>query len=133
VFHRSSQNRVYTHVVIGRRCKDNAMTVAKGASWAAADGRNWDYSNDKVLGRKTWYAFESEQSREADRARVAEGRDNYIERKRAERIVKVSETDFTKWSVLGWASRPDLAEKNASSHRAKSYWAEVQILEAKII
>jgi hypothetical protein len=111
VFHRSSQNRVYTHVVIGRRCKDNAMTVAKGASWAAADGRNWDYSNDKV----------------------AEGRDNYIERKRAERIVKVSETDFTKWSVLGWASRPDLAEKNASSHRAKSYWAEVQILEAKII
>ena len=132
VFHRGSDRRVYSHMVAGRRCRDHALAMAKSDSNMNQDGRNWDYANSKVTGQRSWYDFESEESRQRDRDRVAEGRQNYIDRKRAERILKVSETDFTKWNDLGWASRLDLAQKNAASHRSKPYWDEVVILEAKI-
>jgi hypothetical protein len=132
VFHRTSQSRVYSHVVLGLRSKETALRFANSQSAKDQDARNWDYANSKVTGQRDWYNWESEENRQRDRSRVAEGRDNYINRKCAERIVAINAVDFAKWHDLGWASRLDLAQKNASSHAAKDHWAEVIIVEAVI-
>jgi len=48
----------------------------------------------------------------------------------AERLANVEDTNFDLWLDLGWASRTDLALKNAASHASKPYWAETIIVEA---
>ena len=132
VFKRTSESRVYTHMVAGQLCPKHAMAVATHASNEEQDVRNWRYMNEKVTGVRSWYDFESEESRQRDRDQVAMGQLAYLAEKLAERIARVEAQDFTKWFDLGWASRFDLACKNADSHRGRASWKRIEILEAVI-
>jgi len=144
-FKRTSQSRVYSHVVLGRRCRDEAMRRANAPDARVQDGRNWDYYARNAAGKATYSAYVLSGSPEfvaKMKARDIESgkeflakhpdRAAYIAQQHAERLANVEDTNFDLWHDLGWASRTDLAQKNASSHASKPYWAEAIIVEAVI-
>jgi len=143
-FKRTSQNRVYSHVALGRRSKEEALRRANSKTQQVQDGENWDYHNTCATGRATYSAYVLSGSPEFVaklKARdIAEGtawiaknpdRAAYITQQHAERLANVEGTNFDLWHDLGWASRLDLAQKNAATHKNRSaYWAECIIVEA---
>ena len=142
-FKRTSQNRVYSHIALGRRCKVEALRRANSKEAQVSDGRNWDYYNNCATGKATYSAYVLSGSPEfvaKIKARDIESgkeflakhpdRAAYIAQQHAERVANVEDTNFDLWLDLGWASRTDLALKNAASHASKPYWAETIIVEA---
>lgn len=115
-FKRGSANRTYTHVVIARRCKTHAVAQATSKYAQEQDARNYAYYLGEGHAAVANYS-------------TAEA---YVAAKMADRLAKIEAADFNLFSDGGWAGRLDLAQKNASSLRARPYYAEVLILPAVI-
>jgi len=145
IFKRTSQNRVYSHVVLGRRSEENAFLSANSKFNRDHDGNSWDWRVKTSEGQGVYAKYASEAEDHWGRKRHEENleearqflaanpdRKAYQDRKQADRVADVEKTDFTKWFDLGWASRIDLAQKNASTYAGKPSYAEVIIVEAVI-
>ena len=138
---RTSASRTYSHAVIGRRSYDRALASAK-----AYRNPNYEYyrsiadGTSRHLVAYSWETAEEHAARYA-KARAeaveeldgAESAEAYIAAERAKRVASVEAKKaagkFGEWSVLGWAGRPDLADKLAASSR--NDWVDVTVLEAQ--
>lgn len=138
-FRRTSQSRVYSHMVTGR--SNERAHFADADAIRDQDRRNFDYYVEVAAGTHPHVQPEKWRPQEQCDADIAkhrakiEGldRDSYAAKKREERLAahaaNVAAGMFTKWRDLGWASRLDLARKAAST--AARHYVDVRILEAK--
>ena len=140
---RTSASRTYSHAVIARRRYASALASAE-----AYRSPNYEYyrrladGTSRRLVAYSWETAEQHAARYAkERAKAveeldgAESAEAYIAAERAKAVAAV-EADkaagkFDEWSVLGWAGRPDLADKLAATSRGRSYWVDVTIVEAQ--
>jgi hypothetical protein len=146
IFKRTSQSRTYSHMVIGQRSEERAFLLAHSKRAQVRDGENWDYRQSEANGGGVYGEYANHpagswqhNSYERNLAMAKEfiaanpDRQAYIDGQHAERVAAVEATNFNQWFDLGWASREDLAQKNASSHRNNAHWAKVLVVEAKIV
>lgn len=140
---RNSTSRTYSHAVIARRSYDSALASAE-----AYRCPNYEYYRSIADGTSRHLAPRSWQTADQHAARLkaavataladlngAESAEAYVAAKRAEAVARVEADEaageFDEWSVLGWAGRPDLADKLAASSRNRGCWADVTVLEAQ--
>lgn len=152
IMKRTSANRVYSHVTVGRPSYEHAVAEAKAESYRATDKRNFAYYAEiaaqtpgvartiHVDGCARPWSYEKAETAEEIAAAVAKlagatsGEEFHaIEQER--RLAKVEEAKargaFASWVDLGWSSSAALAAKNAASHRS-GYYAEVVVLPATV-
>lgn len=128
---RTSQNRVYSHVVVGRRRYD--YDLAQADRLTATDRANfahyWEFiqGTSRFLQRNSWEKddakFAERVAKDIARAKkaigAAESPADYAEDKRAQRVAEVKQKAadgyYDAWGALTWASRRDLAEKQLNS------------------
>ena len=138
---RTSASRTYSHAVIGRRSYDSALASAEarrdpnyGFHRAVADGTALH------LAAYSWQTADQHAARlKAEVAEAlahldgADSREAYVAAKRAKAVAAVQADraagKFDEWAVLGWAGRPDLADKLAA--RSGHYWVDVTVVEAQ--
>ena len=138
VKHKRTTERTYTHVVVARLCRKHAMDVAQ-TKWAHFDSNFWHHQafidgTSKWLERSSWETDESHARRvksDVERAKEANRGcstpDALWEIVKAEQVAAANAADYSKWHVLGWCGRLDLAERLARG-AANGRWAEVVIL-----
>jgi hypothetical protein len=143
---RNSAGRVYTHCVVARRSYENALKNASAKAWAYSGFDYWRAEADgcgKYQNQKAWETVEQHASRVAKEMKVAKeylaGATNEAELKTIVIARQVAGVEANKANgyydnlvCLGWNGSRSLAEKLASSNRAKGYYAEVMILEASM-
>lgn len=113
VTHTRSTKRRYTHTVLVRYDREFAMQQAE-ASYAY-DKENWEYYREHIP--------------HGDYAAMT--LDEYKAAKRAERIQRVDEHDYTEWLNAGWCGSLELANKLAGSERNHLHIKDVIIMEAQ--
>jgi len=140
---RNSTSRTYSHAVIARRSYDSALASAE-----ARRDPNYDYYRAIADGTSRHLVAYSYRTAEQHAARLkavvatalahldgADSREAYVAAKRAEAVARVEADEaageFDGWAVLGWAGRPDLADKLAASSRNRGCWADVTVVEAQ--
>lgn len=157
-FTRSTASRAYTHMAAVRPSYDAALRNAKADHcdvsnfnyWLAmsqgisrSEARTGQVETQTLVEYHTskWTTPEQAQERaDRDQARAIENLkgattvEEYTAARLADRIaaVEAQKADgyFDRFQDAGWASRLDLAQKNAASHAAKAWWAEAKVLEA---
>lgn len=120
VTHTRSTKRRYTHTVLVRYDREHAMQQAE-ASYVY-DKESWDYYRKRVAGGSTvedWVAVANKTL------------DEYKAERRAERIQRVDEHDYTQWLDAGWCGSLELANKLAGSERNHLHIKDVIIMEAQ--
>ena len=145
VHKRTSQNRVYSHTVVGRR-SFNANLKAAQEGHIPTERSNFKFymayvnGTSEYLAKKSWENEEQHKRRvddEVARAVSALAGTTTFEQYRAmlrenaiARVMKAQrEGQYDKYVNLGWCGRLDLAQKLASGSLAKNY-EDVRILEA---
>jgi len=135
---RVSQNRVYSHVVVGRRSYEIALANATAASAEAIDRKRHEIKRRRALGLPGDYVVSSfadlnEQFAREAAAFIAEHPDvqAYVAERRAARVAKVEAAKadgvYDRWNALTWASRPDLAQRAQGASEWAAY--ETRVLE----
>lgn len=127
---RNSKSRTYSHVIVARN--DYAASIANATStgWNKTDRSNFDYYHAFLDGTSEWPITAERIATARDNLAGCETVEAYIEHRRAVRVAAAEAVDQTKWLVMGWASRRDLAQKVAGNARQR--YAEVEIIEAQI-
>jgi hypothetical protein len=133
VFTRSTESRAYLFCVVGRRCYAHALRFADQTYKVDAD--NFAYYQGEVGQNPKHGAFHSEEALAEMKRTVSihVTPENYAKARRAERVARVEANKadgvYDQFVDLGWASRADLATKNASAHMGSRY-VDVRILPA---
>lgn len=136
---RTSENRTYAFAIAFRLGYEESIAFAKDDA-AHSDTSNGRYflnraaGKPEVLYRDTPEAARAEALEELDGATtVAEYAAAQVAKRIADLDAKNAAGDFAKWSVDGWASRDDLAEKAAAKVSKYRRVAEVRIVLAKVV
>lgn len=144
---RSSQTRTYTHCVAIRESFEHALKRAEDAPIRRLHEKNYRYDLACAAGMHehaqfaendpAWKRASAERCialAKATTARWGDDVESYLDERQQQEIAAVyAERDagrFDRWGVVGWNSRLDLAEKEASRQRNIPANAEVVILEA---
>jgi hypothetical protein len=122
--HKRTTRRTYTHVVMYRDSKAYAMEYAN-TKWTHFNSNFWYHQayingTSKWLERNAWenddqYAtrVKSDVERAEKANRGCATPDELWEIVRAEQVAAVMAKDFTKYQILGWCGRLELAVKQA--------------------
>lgn len=144
---RNSQNRTYSHVVVGRW--NYAADLASAQSYDKCDLHRGNYEHflsyvngtSRFLTRKSWEqdddAYATRVALDISRAVKAIGGaanlEEYRQLQRDKELARVAANkaagEYEVYRDLGWAGRLDLAQKNAGSHAGR--FTDIQILEAQ--
>lgn len=138
----SSSGRVYSHVVIGRVSLSHALERARAKYHGKSDANNFAYYVRQAAGEglNIWQGHSDEDKerirleRQASAIQELQGcttPEDYVALKLAQRLAKIErqreEGYYSRFNDLGWASRYDLAQKNAGSKRP--YHEDIFIIE----
>lgn len=142
-FKRTSQTRRYTHVVVARLSYAHALAAATSSYSRKSDADTYKYYRSIIDGTyaplKDWHPTLQEDILKRAREHLAgyESLEQYTADRRAAAIASVekakAEGKFDSFGAVGWASRPDLAQKVANQYGGKPYWEEVRILPAACV
>jgi hypothetical protein len=144
---RSSQTRTYTHCVAIRESFEHALKSAEDAPARSLHEENYRYylacaagkhEHVQFAGDDTAWKKASAERRLAEAKRVTakwgDDVESYLDERRQQEIAAVYAARdagwFDCWGVVGWNSRLDLAEKEASHRRSREGVEDVVILEA---
>lgn len=114
--HTRNSDRVYTHTVVYRHIKSEAMAAAHSDHWKSLDANNYEFDVAIATGNHNYTTITADRVA-ACKARVeAFTMDEYVANSLAERVARVEATDFTVWHNAGWCGRLDLAQKLAAKY-----------------
>lgn len=120
-------DRIYTHVVLGRRCADKSLAVTLETVQMHAKS-NHDYyvksaaqPREKYCNDATWALYQANAAMTLEEYTVKE-----LQRARDRHADEVARGCY-KLGVICWNGRRDLAEKEASKHRG--WMLDVEIVE----
>lgn len=136
IFKRTTENRTYTHAVIGRRIFERELATANDAKQRQQDGENWDYFMACAAGAHAHasspYTTDRERAEWATFAEANPDRAGYIQKKHDGRVARVkadlAASAFEVWHCLTWCGRADLAQKQINSLQGK--WDGLQAVPA---
>lgn len=140
---RSSQSRVYSHVVVCRNNYERDLRAAERAGQSASTASNYAY-HTACLEKPSWRT-EEEHAKQCDyyKQRAAEalgGAQSLAEYRahvREQALARVAqnkaEGHYDRFNVAGWCSRPDLANKLFAKTRNESWHTDVHVLPAQTI
>ena len=134
---RTTENRIYTHAVIGRHSYEKDLAGAHDKGSQKADGQNWDYHMALAAGTHEHCKFQhlDDDAHRAEWAAFAAAfptRAGYIETQHAARVARVqdrkAEGYYEVWHTLTWCGRLDLAQKQIGAN--SKYWVDLQVVPA---
>lgn len=132
---RNSKTRVYTHCVAVRDCSEDAMKRALEAGNRKHVKESHEYAIRESNPQTARWNHTDEQLARF-RADAALTFDEYQAKLIADEVAAVEENRangyYSKWGVVGWNGRRDLAEKLAASEAGHAYRAEVKIIEVQM-
>lgn len=143
VLTRTSQNRIYTHAIIGRHSYEAAMQRANRIS--AVDKDNHDFyvemanETHRLAERREWHTVEqhaAEIAKYKTLAAQAPNRDAYAELQRSIRVQAVEALKksgfYERFVAMTWCGRPDLAQKELGKYSSAGSYVDVQAVPVTI-
>jgi hypothetical protein len=128
---RTSTVQIFTHVLLGRPCYEDAIEV-NSRHWNH-DAEDFAYYAEALAGTNKWPSGQNAE-RELGGARTAQTFQAMRAARRIDHIEKnKDEGYYDTFAALAWCGNRDLAEKEQASYTKSGYYTDLTVVSATVL